>query len=169
MTTSQSYSSRPIPSPSANIRVRRTVAILVDVGYLCAQAAFALTGAPARGAVTLGSHGVDAVHALLRAADDEGLEVLRVYWYDGAINLIPGHGHRVVGEPPGGTRAPASAPRTGRPCSPPCTPDRAATATTGHRPRAGCSAPRLGLGNCSADVRFPGCPGWCRLGWWQQR
>jgi len=100
MTTSQSYSSRPMPSPSANIRVRRTVAILVDVGYLCAQAAFALTGAPARGAVTLGSHGVDAVHALLRAANDEGLEVLRVYWYDGAINLIPGHGHRVVGETP---------------------------------------------------------------------
>ncbi len=28
---------------------------------------------------------------------------------------------------------------------------------------------RLGLRNCSADVRFPGCPGWCRLGWWQQR
>jgi len=100
MTTSPSYSSRPTPSPSANIRVRRTVAILVDVGYLCAQAAFALTGAPARGAVTLRSHGVDAVHALLRAANDEGLEVLRVYWYDGAINLIPGHGHRVVGETP---------------------------------------------------------------------
>ncbi len=100
MTTSPSYSSRPIPSPSANIRVRRTVAILVDVGYLCAQAAFVLTGAPARGAVTLGTHGVDAVHALLRAANDEGLEVLRVYWYDGAINLIPGHGHRVLGQTP---------------------------------------------------------------------
>jgi len=26
--------------------------------------------------------------------------VLRVYWYDGAINLIPGHGHRVLGETP---------------------------------------------------------------------
>jgi len=100
MTTSPSYSSRPMPSPSANIRVRRTVAILVDVGYLCAQAAFVLTGAPARGAVTLGTHGVDAVHALLRAANDEGLEVLRVYWYDGAINLIPGHGHRVLGQTP---------------------------------------------------------------------
>ncbi len=100
MTTSPSYSSRPIPSPSANIRVRRTVAILVDVGYLCAQAAFALTGQPARGAVTLGAHGVDAVHALLRAANDEGLEVLRVYWYDGAINLIPGHGQRVLGQTP---------------------------------------------------------------------
>jgi len=78
MTMSPSYSPRPIPSP--NIRVRRTVAILVDVGYLAAQAAFALTGQPARGAVTLGGHGVDAVHALLRAANDEGLEVLRVYW-----------------------------------------------------------------------------------------
>jgi len=100
MTTSPSYHSRPMPSPSANIRVRRTVAILIDVGYLCAQTAFALTGAPARGAVTLRSHGVDAVHALLRAANDEGLEVLRVYWYDGAINLIPGHGHRVIGETP---------------------------------------------------------------------
>jgi len=98
MTMSPSYSPRPIPSP--NIRVRRTVAILVDVGYLAAQAAFALTGAPARGAVTLGGHGVDAVHALLRAANDEGLEVLRVYWYDGAINLIPGHGHRVLGQTP---------------------------------------------------------------------
>jgi len=98
MTMSPSYSPRPIPSP--NIRVRRTVAILVDVGYLAAQAAFALTGQPARGAVTLGGHGVDAVHALLRAANDEGLEVLRVYWYDGAINLIPGHGHRVLGQTP---------------------------------------------------------------------
>jgi len=31
------------------------------------------------------------------------------------------------------------------------------------------ATPRLGLRNCSADVRFPGCPGRCRLWWWQQR
>lgn len=89
---------RPVPNPQ--VRVRRTAAILVDVGYLCSQTAVALTGGSQRGAVTLTRDGVDCVHALLNAALVDGLDVLRLYWYDGAVNRIPNHGQRLLGQTP---------------------------------------------------------------------
>jgi len=88
----------PLPSALPAARTpRRSAVILVDVGYLIAQTAQAMCGEPRRGSVRLRNFGIHAVHELVQAAADDGLDVLRVYWYDGAPDHVPNQQQRVVG------------------------------------------------------------------------
>jgi uncharacterized LabA/DUF88 family protein len=70
-------------------------AVLVDAGYLLGAAATLVAGAPDRRALTIDY--AQLVEALIdEASAQTGLPVLRMLWYDGAINGQPRPEHRAL-------------------------------------------------------------------------
>lgn len=85
-----------VTQPAAH---NRTAVALLDIGYVLAQAAKALLQRPdaKRRDVQLVDNGLALLQVVIEAVEEEHLQLLRVYWYDGARNRIPTPQQRAVG------------------------------------------------------------------------
>lgn len=77
----------------------RSAAVLLDVGYFLIQGAQALTGQQqvSRNNITLADGGKTLLAEIEAEVDNLHLELLRIYWYDGALNGLPDSAQKILG------------------------------------------------------------------------